>query len=545
MDPLSELPIEDGARRRRRPRHAARPRWRTPVIAALGALTVGIIAWQLLPGSEQDAPAANPTTTTLAVTTTSAPELENDTEPGASVDTDDAPRSTEAWIEPASSLSDGVSVAVTTQGPYLAQGAGLALCRRGRTVACTNLETGAVTTDGDAFSVDVTLTRRFVDWQGNVQDCVTIAPCEIRMWAFGTQIDELNVEIDFDPSAPLQESRQPIGAPGLLGPVAELDLTLPSAGALVVHQCVIDLDDSCAAGAIIAPNQIAANDDEAEYIVFPRRRMITSRGPHDCVTDGPCELRFETGDSQRIAPLHLDFRANSIGTAEASTIAVRPSTGLAERQIVEVRITNSPSAVAAIWLCATEIPTCVSLTTASTTEATLISVPRFIDDRYNRSADGPIIDCAVTECEFRVAVSGDHVTVPIAFEPTSATMPDAQVLIASDGPFDSGDEIRLVGRDLFVNASPDDPFVSTRIRFCESIDATPDDCLATAGFSSGIQRDGTIDATLRIPDFDRRRTIPIGAVVSESFCLDSCWLIVETRLEVPGVAIPIEIVDRG
>ncbi len=544
MDPLSELPIEDGARRRLR-KSGTTPTWQTTSILIGVGLFGVLLVWQFARSDPAGDPLGDSPTTTVP---TSATEDVADETP---IDDEAAPvtlsrQSDVAWIEPSSSLSDGVEVTLTAAGPFLTQGdPGMALCRRGRTVACTNLATGPVTSDGETSSVTMTLMRRFVDWQGNEQDCVTIAPCELRMWSFNTRIDELNLEIDFDPAAPLRESNQAIGAEGLLSAVDDLDLTLPTSGALVVRQCIAGAIDGCAAGATVAPVRLTAADEQGDYRLFPRRRMVTTRGPHDCVTDGPCELRFETDDSHRIAPLPLAFEPDDVGAVDPPTVMVRPSSDLGERDLVEVRIANSPSAVASLWLCASQVPTCISLTTASATEATVISVPRFIEDRHNRDPEAQVIDCASTTCEIRAAIAGEFVVVPITFAASTATLPEAQVVVATDGPFASGDEIRIVGRGLYVNVLPNDPFVSTRVRFCESVDATPADCISTAGFSSGIQPDGTVDALLQIPDFDRRQTIRTGAVVPVSFCLDSCWLVVEARLEVPGVAIPVEIVDRG
>jgi hypothetical protein len=404
---------------------------------------------------------------------------------------------------------------------------------------------GTVTVGAESSSVPVTLMRQFVDWQGNVQDCVTIAPCELRIRAFGNLIEELNVEIDFDNSAPLQPSRKSSTDESELRDVDELNVTVVTNQVLVARQCIVGLNDSCTAGTTIAPALVTTTDSAAVYRTFPRRHMITERGPHDCAIDGPCELRFITEDSQRIDPVGLDFSTDSDGATTGVGLSVRPSAGLVERDVIEVRLNNAAASVASLWLCANDVPTCISLATASTSEATLISIPRFIDDRHDRLAGEPTIDCALSSCSLTAAVAGEFVSVPISFASADPSVMVAEVGIDGSGPFESGDVIRIVGRGLFANAALDDPFVSTRIRFCERPDGTPDDCIASAAFNPGIQRDGTVDAGLQIPNFDRRRTIAIGALAPVSFCLDSCWLIVETRLEVPGAVIPIDIVDRS
>jgi hypothetical protein len=538
MDSLLEVSIEDEGRGQRPRRVAVPSKWLGLTVAVACTFIFALLAWQLLRTDAGDSPEAATTSTTVAATTTQSSSL-----------TDPSPRplaAQAAWIDAAGLLRDGAVVTVTAESPYLTQAdPGLALCRRGRTVACTNLETGPVTFDGDMSSVSVTLMQRFVDWRGNEQDCITTAPCELRMWAFGTQIDELNVAIDFDPSAPLLQSRQSVGEDRLLEAVGDLNLTLPTDRALTVRQCIVGLNNACAADTTIPASPLTTSDTHAEYQTSPRRRMITPRGPHDCVTDGPCELRFTTDDSQRIAPFLLDFQANEIGPDELPTLAVRPAVGLAERELVEIRIGNTAAAIASLWLCAPTVPTCILLTTASTNESTVLSVPRYMDDRYDSVQGETVLDCALTKCVIQAALGGMHVSVPVTFDSTRSSLPEAQIVLDSTGPFQSGDDVRLVGRNLYVSASPNDPFTGTRIRFCESSDATPYDCISASGFSSGIERDGTVDTVLRIPDFDSRRSIPTGAVVPQSFCIDACWLIVETRLEVPGVAIPIDIVNRG
>ncbi len=542
MDPLSELPIEDDApERSRRPKGPNRRPLRS--LAGIGGLLlIAALGWQLLDGDgvaqPEAAPATSTTSTTSPPTTTFDPDLPA------------PPRSSlvarGASVEPSIGLSDGVVVTVTADSPYLTQDQpSLALCRRGRAIACTDVEMGSVTVGAESSSVPVTLMRRFVDWQGNIQDCVTISPCELRIRAFGNLIEELNVEIDFDNSAPLQSARKSTIDEGELEEVDELNITIPTDRVLVARQCILDLNDSCTAGTTIAPSQVTTIGSAAVYRTFPRRHMITARGPHDCAIDGPCELRFITEDSQRIDPVSLEFLTDSDGAAAGVGLSVRPSVGLSERDVIEVRLSNAGASVASLWLCATDVPTCISLATASTSEATLISIPRFVDDRHDRLAGESIIDCALTPCSLTAAVAGEFVSVPVSFVTSNAAAIVPEVGIDGSGPFEAGDEIRIVGRGLFANAAVDDPFVSTRIRFCESPDGTPDDCIATAGFSTGIQRDGTVDAILQIPNFDRRRTIAVGALAPVSFCLDSCWLIVETRLEVPGVIIPIDIVDRG
>lgn len=542
MDPLSELPIEDDAPKRSRRLKGSNRRRLRSLAAAGGLAFIAVLGWLVLSDEGGDEPETTPTSSTTS--TTPPPTTTFD------LDLPAPPRSSlvarEASVEPARGLTDGVVVTVTADSPYLTrEQPSLALCRRGRAVACTDVETGPVTVSAESSFVQVTLMRQFVDWQGNVQDCATLAPCELRMRAFGNLIEELNIEIEFDDSAPLMVSRQSTVDDVELGEVAELNITVPTRRVLVARQCIVGLNDSCAAGATIAPSQLTTTDSAAVYRAFPRRYMTTARGPHDCVIDGACELRFITEDSQRIEPVGLNFLSDEDDVAGGAGLSVRPNSGLADREVIEVRLSNAAASRASLWLCAADVPTCVPLTTSDTDESTLISIPRFIDDRYDRLAGEAIIDCAMTPCSLTAAVGGEFVSVPISFDTTESPAADAEVGIDGSGPFESGDEIRLVGRGLFVNAALNDPFVSTRIRFCESPAGTPADCVSTAGFSTGIQRDGTVDAILQIPNFDRRRTIALDALAPVSFCLDSCWLIVETRLEVPGVIIPIDIIERG
>ncbi|MEM8708561.1 MAG: hypothetical protein AAGE98_19000, partial [Actinomycetota bacterium] len=371
--------------------------------------------------------------------------------------------------------------------------------------------------------------------RGDQHDCVLDGPCEVRLWALDSTIVELNVPIDFDAAAAPRAVLDVDIEAEAVGLRTHVKLELPTAAGFSVLACTTQATSACATDPLVTTFGPLVG---AEVSFSVDRLLFTPRGPHDCVEDGPCELRFVTDDGRLIAPVPISF--DPAAELPRPRLDVRPSTGLRDGDTVELRTSDVDAAIVVYSLCAPERFLCTRFDTADVGEALIRRVPRFIEPRTG--GDDALIDCAIEPCVIRVAGAGTAADQAVTFDPDLPPRPAPEIALGGpDRSYRPGDGVELAVRGLLV-ADPDpDARTPVSVRFCEAPTTTASRCVSAISDGDGIGADGRFEATITVPNFDRQRSRVVEDGERQPFCDDSCWLVVTTRLATPGASIPIDI----
>lgn len=435
---------------------------------------------------------------------------------------------------PATGLHDGATVRVSADHPYLTDtDRGFGFCAVGVAAACTHIPvTDHIVGDG-VNEATFTVPQRFTTWDGDTHDCVADGPCELRLWALDRLVIELRLPVLFaagEPAAPT-----PIEVTPLADLPASVDVTvmIPTDSPATILQCVSGLTSACDTTEWTAQ----PTDGVIETIVEAHRLIFTPRGPHDC-TGATCELRFVLSDAHHADPQALHFLEPP--PTGRVTATARPASGLTHGDPIELRTPGRRGGVASYSLCSPDEFTCALLGTRAASEELVVNLPRWIESRI----DGTITDCGVSTCVIRTTLADALVDVPIVFAADERPdPPPVDVVVSRDAStrLRSGDSLTLAARGLFVLSSGAGSPTGAAVRFCEAADAPPSACLSALVDGEGLQPDGSLLATVVVPDFDRRRTQMSPDGTRSSFCQASCWIVVEPRVAVPGGAIEIEV----
>ncbi|MEO0494250.1 MAG: hypothetical protein AAF081_12640 [Actinomycetota bacterium] len=440
-----------------------------------------------------------------------------------------------ATAEPNTRLADGQQITVTAEDPFLStDDAAYALCRVGADNACTDLE-GTGGEQPGANSVAVPVPRRFTDWRGDHHDCVDGAGCEIRLWAPASSIVELSIPITFDISADPRPPLEPEIDIEYAGLRTAVNLTVQGTTGFSVLACSDEASGACTDEPLFST---FGPLEGAEFAFTVDRLLLTPRGPHDCVTDGPCELRFRTDDGRMVAPVPVGF--DPAVALERPRIDVRPATDLADGALVEIRTSRVDADIVAYSLCVPERFFCARFDSARADEPLVRRLPRFLEVRSWGTGGGRVIDCAIEQCVLRATGAGTVVDVPVGFDDDLPGRPPAEIGIAGTADlFRPGDEVTIAVRGLFV-ADPDpSSHTPATVRLCEEPQISATRCVNAIGDGDGVGPDGRFETTLLLPNFDRRRSRANPG--RTSFCSKTCWVVVSTGLATPGAVLPIEI----
>ena len=503
-------------------------------MAALVAIGVAVL-W---PSGEEDPapndtpasdePSAPSTTTTAAAEPVTADAPVTDAgQPSSDL------REPDAAVEPARDLPPQATVIVTAEQPFLTRSeAGVGFCAAGVDDACTSVPTSDHITGNDRNQLTLVLPRTFTTWNGDRHDCVDDSPCEIRLWAQDGAVLELSIPVTFAPGEPAPAVTVETSATVGLQADDVVSLRLAADATVVVLQCVVDLADGCGT----ADDFVQQPDEVAELDVTVERRIFTRRGPYDCAT-GACELRVILADANHVEPIPLTFDPTS--DLGLPVVSVRPTAGLAHGTLIELRTPDESSGVAGYSLCAPDEVLCAHLGNRAASEELIVRIPRWIEDRI----EARIVDCAVSRCVIRTLIANEVIDTPLMFTGDEAAMPATTVVLArqtSDvlGP---GDDLSVAARGLFVLSPDSIGRTGVDVRFCEAPDAPTSQCVTTVGDGDGLRLDGTFSTTVVIPNFDRRRARLDVDGERAPFCSESCWIVVEPRLEVPGGAVEVAI----
>lgn len=547
-EPLDPLPLDATPQRRRPTRRLDRR-----VVAGAVAIVVALAALAAFTGGSDEAgvpESANPTPATTPLRSVDAAPLESESggaDGGATLRPSSdgggggfslfAASEAEAWIEPAGPLTDGQTVVVFAENPFLfVEEAGYAFCRVGIDDACTAID-GSGFEPGEINSMMASLPRRFTDWRGDRHDCVLDGPCELRLWALDSTIVELNVPVAFDATTEPTPVIEPEATIIELGLVTDVQLALDDAIGLSVLACTTQETVACEAD----PRFVGRWNPSGDRIAFTVDRLIyTPRGPHDCVLDGPCEVRFTTDDGRLIAPVPITFDPGV--ELERPRLTVRPAAGLADGDLVELRVDGADAGLVLFSICAPDRFFCARFDTAEAGDALIRRIPRLIEQRSATFDEGRVIDCGVEPCVIRAVAGGAAVDQPLDFDPTQPLRPQPEAGVADQRDvYEPGMNISLAVRGLLI-ADPS-PALRTpvNVRFCEAPDAPSSQCVNAIGDGDGVGPDGRFESTVTIPFFDRRRSRISGTGERAPFCAETCWIVVTTQLATPGAAIPIDI----
>ena len=167
-------------------------------------------------------------------------------------------------------------------------------------------------------------------------------------------------------------------------------------------------------------------------------------------------------------------------------------------------------------------------------------IPRWLEDRRTPTRH---FDCALTTCVLRTVVDGTLIDTPLVFVADNAQPPPVTVVISRRlaETVVPGDTIALSARGLFLRSTGEPSVSLIVLRFCETTTSARSGCVTAVGNDTTIDPNGTLETRIVIPDFDRRRTRIGPDGVRTPFCSESCWIIVEPQIAVPGGTIRIDI----
>lgn len=164
---------------------------------------------------------------------------------------------------------------------------------------------------------------------------------------------------------------------------------------------------------------------------------------------------------------------SSAAEAAQGTIAVAPSTDLADGQMIEVSGAGWPAgALLVLGQCEPTIDNCftngkpVHVEGDGTFDAQPFSVRVTIDE-----SDGPAVDCRIDACSIiAYDVSRDvYTSSPIGFDPSAPTLPPATLQVEPSTGVRDGDGLHLTGRYFVPNRS-------LEAVLCAPAPVTHDDC---------------------------------------------------------------------
>lgn len=533
--PIAPLPIDERPPPRRRRLDPRLP---------LGLIVAGGIAIALWPagGGEQSAPdapvpAAPSTTVTPATTAPTTAGDDATIDERATDEPDDgfsffAARNADAWVEPSAGLPPQATVVVRAEQPYLTRPeAGVGFCVAGVEDACTSVPTSDHAPGNEVNELTLVLPRTFTTWAGDRHDCVDDAPCEVRLWAQDGAVIELSVPVTFAPGEPIAPLAVSTSTTVDLGPDDVISVSLPADAMVVVLQCVEGIADACGS----SDDYVQQPEGRAELDVTVERRIFTRRGPFDCAADR-CELRFILADAQHADPIPLEFDpASDLGLP---IVRVRPTAGLAHGTLVELRTPYERSGVAGYSICAPAEIVCAHLANRPASEELIVRLPRWIEDRVGAR----VVDCAVTACVIRTLIASEVIDTALTFAGTETLRLPSVVLARDTGELlRPGDELSIAARGLFVYSDQAVGRTGVDVRFCEAPDSPTSRCVNAVGDGTGLEADGSFATTVTIPNFDRRRSRVNFDGERAPFCSETCWVVVEPRLDVPGGAVEIDI----
>ncbi len=424
-------------------------------------------------------------------------------------------------------LIDQQTVRITTGVPSPRFGdPGVTLCRLDNDDICTRLQHEIVAIDETRATVDVVVPRRFITWLGEIHDCVDVSPCQLRIWTGTNNSQETGIPVMFDATAALAEPGSAVALPTRPYEPGE-QVTIQFAGGPEGRaiQCATQKEQACAANSVTIAEPVGQDSGELSAMIGTELQILTPTGPHHCISDGDCEVRFITSNGVFIDPMPLSFNLDA-DVIQATRAIARPAVGLADGDIVEVRVAGLLRPAFVAFLCAAAHSTCVGLGGTETTGAQgaiTVRLPRFIPATSAVTADNRATDCAVDPCIVRISSGFSAIELPVAFEPDLPHRPAPEIHI-DGGPYRAGDMVRVRGRD-FATIKVDER-ETMRVSVCDSDSNSIGNCIDLDPEPRLMELDGTLDITIELPEMAGDPT-PDD---TQQFCGSTCWVVVRSAL---------------
>ena len=448
-------------------------------------------------------------------------------------------------VTPSSGLVDGQQIqfsATPTPGDLADLNA--QICAAGDYTTCTRIQSVTSVPPTDEVTASLIVPRRFSTPTGAIHDCVSNSPCELLVWLTPLQDAPATASLNFDPSAPVT----PIQQIGLLpeGPFATTDSVIVVSDDVTEYdllQCAVSEEVRCEA--LPRQTQPSESSPRLDRIATLHRTINTPAGSHDCILDGPCELRLVTPTSELVEPVLLEFDPES-APEPPPEVVVRPAVNLDDGQLIEVRVAAAGESPAVVSLCQTGTPLCLSLGDVATSRwnserllveqssndgsASYFNLPRQFSDT---TTDNPVpitVDCGGDECELRIQGARSSRNVPISFDPTSASLPVAEILLGEVISLFPGSVTTVRGRNFFV-IDPENP-PSIELLLCPSpeSDTSTGSCGRLRNSPTIVRPDGTFTTQITLPTSDSRGQL-VGV---RGLCTPTCRIVVETDYEGHG-----------
>jgi len=418
-------------------------------------------------------------------------------------------------VSQASNLGAGTAVVFNAEGPLLQQGdPGVALCRVGITDACTALTRHDTAVTVSTTTTALTLPRRFTTWQGEIHDCVEVAPCELRFWMQDTVIYEYDLLVDFDVEAPTTPAL--VASLDIEGPYEEGDQVVAvvnTPGRVRVVQCVSGRHSACDERVTRDPDANALNGIE----IVMHSMINTPQGAHDCSTEAACELRFII-DNGYVEPVPIKFDTASFVDRR---IVVRPSSGHGHGTSAEIRADVDSPTRFVTSLCNAEA-ICVRLADLRLSEAepaARIRLPRYFTDATKDTAATTLVDCRLFPCTLRIADRNQIVETPLRFDGSDLTDEPPEILIGDNLGLEERQTVPIrVSGFFLVDPSASNP---ATYRWCRAIDSDPSTCAPASVTDRALDPTGAAETILRLPEIEQTRATP----GEEPVCATSCWLV--------------------
>lgn len=363
-------------------------------------------------------------------------------------------------------------------------------------------------------------------------------PCELRFVSGGAPAV---VALSFDPSAPpLPAPAATVDDPGPYAAGQAIRVGLPEGLRYWVSQCVADIvDDVCEGFGAYGPgayfeDAFAGDTTGTQTIdlqVF--RRIWTQLGPHDCVDDGACELRFfGPFDSPRLTPVPLPFDP-SVPVIAGPQVTVRPRAGLADGSSVSVRvdglaerewygISMCPATASAFTWCP---PVFEGTSTATGSGSALVRLPRRLTT-WDAEETPQTVDCALESCSLRVIEGRLRTDAVLDFDPETPLLPDPTVRLTEPGPHDPTGLIELRGDGFFVTSPDSRPRPVWTVCDREPVSQLDayERCTTPRDAGTEVGTDGSFVTTIRIGDPSRLRFDNTETPLTCS----TCWIRLST-----------------
>ncbi|MEM9464103.1 MAG: hypothetical protein AAGA90_01960 [Actinomycetota bacterium] len=379
-------------------------------------------------------------------------------------------------------LVDGELVDITADDWFFTSELELVICAEGpEPLDCTWLALGRPALAG------VEVPRSFVTWRGTRHDCVDDGPCVLSVLSFRDPEQRLELPISFDPDAPL---REPV--PITVTPTDEL---------IDWNVVTVDFEDLtsvpllavCAAGQNLTCQGLETTATSGTQIITRVRPALdTPTGPHNCITDGPCELVvWDAATVTRFDTVPLTFA--DVDQRPLAGIA-RPSNGIEHGDAVQVAVSDAIDDVS-ISMCAVDgacVPIIVIPTTAGRATFEFTAVQRFAV----QLEDGTVqrTDCAVEACEIRVSDGWANDQIPLGFD--DAPPPSPALAVAVDEPLPLDETFTVRGRGFTPTIQPSE----IQLLLCPPWAELDSSCVRLGTVSTRrLPADGTFETLVNIP----------------------------------------------